>query len=158
MTALEIVLTPEELTVGATIGIQRRIRSMQAGRKNNHGYGGESAWDVDIEGACAELAVAKAINRYWQAGIDTFKGGDVGHLQVRMSKRRDASLIIRKDDPDEQIYFLVTGESPKFQIRGWIRAGDAKDPRFLREPNGRELAWFVPQTALKPVPQNSRAC
>lgn len=145
--ASDVVLERHEIEMVAAVGVRRRCASLDR-LADRHGYNGENAWEQDIQAAAAELAVAKVINRYWDGSFDTYKRGDVGSLQVRSTKRPDGSLIVRPDDPDDAVYFLVVGEIPEFTVIGWIKGQDAKQERYERAPGGRPPAFFVPQDDL----------
>jgi hypothetical protein len=55
-----VSLTAAELFQAAFVGAFRRIDSISQSRTPTAGAPAEDAWTVDIEGACAELAFAKA--------------------------------------------------------------------------------------------------
>ena len=56
-------------------------------------------------------------------------------------------------DPDG-VFVLVVGQEPDpgVIVVGWIVGRDGMRREYLEGPNGRPLAWFVPQPALKPFP------
>lgn len=137
-----------EIEMAAHVGLRRRLEALRVGLRDRHGYQGEDPWEGDIQGAAAELAVAKKLGRYWDGSVNTFKRGDVGAAQVRSTPRRDGSLIVRSNDSEDDFYILVTGAIPEFNVVGYIRGADAKADRFRRAPAGRPAAWFVPQSAL----------
>lgn len=136
--------------MASEIGRLRRLTSLRHGRQNQHGFAGEG-WNIDIEGACGELAVAKVLNLYWSGGIDTFKGYDIGTFQVRTTPSHSNSLIVRPPDPESHRYVLVTGLCPDYCIHGWLHGYEAKQARWLRGHNGRPPAYFVPSSALHPI-------
>ena len=105
---------------------------------------------VDIRGTCGELAVAKAINRYWAPSVNTFhKIPDIEpNIEVRTTNNPNGSLIVRDNDPDDRYYVLVIGDPPTFNICGYIKGSDAKRDEFLRNPHGHRPSFFVPQAAL----------
>lgn len=148
--SVDITLAWYEVFQASEIGRMRKIISMQKGSANNHGFSG-SGWNEDIEGACAELAVAKSLNRYWEGGIDTYKAGDVGDYQVRWSASHNNSLIVRSADADDAVFILATGVCPTYRVQGWMRGRDAKQDQWSRQPNGRPPAFFVPGAALQPL-------
>lgn len=144
----KVVLTKSEMFMAALTGVQRQIESVADGRKDKHGYDGQDGWGIHIEGAMAEIAVAKALNRYWDAGVNTFKAGDVGNIQVRHTKLAGGRLIVREGDTSEDVFVLVTGTSPAYSVLGWIRGMDAKKEEYWQAPAGRPGAYFVPQSHL----------
>lgn len=151
----KISLEKFEVYVAASVGIKRRIESSNVCGKltdrlfNPHlGCG----WDTDIEAACSEMATAKLFGIYWNGSVGTFKEADLGKdIQIRHTVRDDGCLIVRANDKDDEIYLLTTGKCPIYSVHGWILGADAKNERFLKDPNGRGAAWFVPQHELKDI-------
>jgi hypothetical protein len=148
----EVTLNKYEMVMAAQIGLERKLLAIENGHKDNHGFEGPG-WNEDIEGSCGEMAVAKYLGIYWGGGMgEEFKSPDLGdRIQIRTTPRLDGSLIVRKDAKDDHIYVLVTGEAPTYFLRGFISAADAKRDEFVRAPNGRPPAWFVPQYALSDI-------
>lgn len=107
---------------------------------------------LDVIGACGELVVCKALNRFWSPTVNTFHNvADIGvNIEARTTQQEGGSLIVRDNDPSDRYYFLVVGEPPSFRVAGWIKGVDAKQDQWLRNPGrGRKPAWFVPQNQLK---------
>ncbi len=142
-----ITLSWYEIIFGASVGIRRRVESLRGKHTDRHG--GEPLWNEDIEGALAEMVVAKARGKYWNGGVGTYKGGDVGNVQVRYTPLADGSLILRKGDSPDSRYVLVTGQAPTYNVIGWIDGHDGMKPEFVWAPNGRPPAYFVPQNRLE---------
>lgn len=145
------VLTWHEVSLAAIAGCQRNVQGMARGRPLAFGADPEAAWSIHIEGACAELAVAKATNSYWEpvwAQTDDQRD-DIEGWQVRSTPRRSGCLLIHQTDPDEARFVLVVGTAPTFRIAGWIVGREAKRLEFWRTDTGRP-AFFVPQSALQP--------
>lgn len=152
MSDVEVVLTPGECRLAAYTGINRRLDAMANASFEVYGKAaGGNYWEIDVEAAAAELVVAKALGVHW-CGMDgpDKDTGDVAGAQVRHTKRADGSLICHKRDADEDRFVLVTGSMPRFVVRGWILGAEAKADRFWRT-NVPRPAFFVPQSALKPV-------
>lgn len=143
-----ITLAWHEYAMAAEIGKLRQLASIRRSSKDNHGFAG-LGWSEHIEGACGELAVCKYLGVYWDGGIDTFKGADLGFgIQVRTRSKHYYELIFRNDDSDDDIYVLVTGQCPTYTVRGFIQGSDARKKEYLREHGGRPEAFFVPHGAL----------
>jgi len=146
-----VTLSWWELAAASEVGRMRQLAAVRAGRPDRHGFKGPG-WDVHIEGAAGEMAVAKGLGLYWDASVDTFKGSpDLPGIQVRTRSRDDYDLIVRPDDPDNEVFVLVTGRSPTFWLRGWINGREAKQEQWKRTYGGRPGAFFVPVSALHPV-------
>lgn len=149
---IEVKLSRFEMFMAASVGIRRHIEALSRDLPDRHGFDGASGWQVHIEGACGEVAFAKAAERYWSGSVNTFKdGGDVGDVQVRTRSRHDYDLLVRPGDPDTARFVLVTGTAPTYRVWGWIRGSVAKSPHFLRTYGDRPAAYFVPKSELHPV-------
>ena len=136
--------------MASEIGRLRQLASVKAGRQDQHGFAGDG-WSEHIEGACGEQAVAKALNVYWDGSIDSFKRDDLPGLQVRTRSNHQWDLLIRPNDPDQAVYVLVTGRCPSYRVHGWIHGHEAKQACWLRDYGNRPPAYFVPQSALRPI-------
>ncbi len=141
-----------EVRYAAQIGLERRVRAMERGHQDCNLRTDSNRWTDHLEGACAEMAVAKYLNRFWSGSIDTYRvGGDVGRYQVR-SSAHIPELCIRERDRDEELFIKVFGAVPTFTLLGWMRAGDAKQPGWLHDRgNGGPPAFWVPPTELQPM-------
>lgn len=147
---IEIALTEEEWAIARFIGRRRHGEALRHGWPDKHGC--VSGLEGHVLGAAGEMVCAKALGRYWEPRVNTFKAADLGRrLQVRTRSRHDYDLIIRKDDNDDDAFALVTHEVGGFCLWGWTFARDGKFPGFLQTHGGREEAYFVPQSALRPV-------
>lgn len=150
---MKVILDWHEVTAAATIGIHRRVSSLQKQITDRMHSRDENPWQIDIEGACAELACAKALGVYWGAGVDTFKSPDIGHtIQVRSTSKPSNRLIIRENDPDDEAFILVVGKAPAYEVRGWILGREGKKPEWVKDANGiGKPAYFIPTEELKPL-------
>ena len=152
MQSMEVRLTKVEAMLAGQVGIMRHTEALS--RKNPDAFGLSSDKDgsgLHVEGAAGEMAVAKALNIYWAATVNTYKdGGDIGRrIQVRTRSKHDYELIVRPSDRDDDIFVLVTGKSPSFQIHGWIHGHEAKKKDYLKGHGNRDPAYFVPHCALR---------
>jgi hypothetical protein len=144
-----VALTTDELLVAATVGVHRHLACLRAGSITQFDTGAD--WNHTIEGAAAELALAKHLARYW-TGLTPKAKGDVGAVQVRQTAHANGHLVLRaRDFPGNPFFVLITGANGRYQLIGWIRAHDGRRDEWRRNPNGYGEAFFVPQTALKPM-------
>jgi hypothetical protein len=148
---IEVELTEYELQMGASVGVRRHIEALAKGLPDKHGFD-EVGWNIHVEGALGELAVGKAIGRFWNGSSGTFKqGGDLGLVQVRTRSKHHYDLIVRDADRDEDVFILCTGTAPKYCVWGWTYGADAKKPEFAQTYGGRPVAFFVPKANLNPL-------
>jgi hypothetical protein len=149
---MTIVLNWNEVAVAAIVGLRRHLEAVRAARADAFGRTDDDGWSDHIEGACGEIAVAKAFGVYWAPSVNTFRcGGDVGRWQVRTRSRADYELLVRASDPDEAAFVLVRGRAPRFEIIGWILGRDAKRQEWVKTYGGRPPAFFVPDEKLQPM-------
>lgn len=147
---MQITLTWHEVMSASLVGVMRQVASLRDRRKHIAGMDA-IGWTEHIEGACGEIAVAKALGVYWSAHVNNFSGDDLPGIQIRTRRRQDWDLIVRPQDDDNARWVLVTGECPIYVVRGWIRGMDAKRNEWLSNHAGRPPAFFVPQSALRPM-------
>lgn len=144
---IRVVLEWYEVKLAEEVGLRRHYESMKRGMKPQL----ERDSEVDVLGALGEVAVAKGLNRYWQAEVNAKgrNGGDVGHIEVRTSSNPNHNLIVRNGDPEHKIYCLTLANTDKlFYIVGWIRGKDAKMEYYRKVlPSGSH--YVVPVEDLK---------
>jgi hypothetical protein len=147
---IPVTLHTYEVGLAAHVGVRRNVSAMAAGRRPAFGADPTKVWQYHVDGACGELAFAKATGRYWSGSVDTFRvGGDVGLIQVRARSRDGFELIVRDGDRGEDAFVLVTGGCPHFFVRGWCYGYEAKRREFRRNHGDRVAAYFVPPDALR---------
>jgi site-specific recombinase XerD len=139
-----------EVFHGACVGAMRRIDALK--KRRTMYFEPSDPWGTDIEGACAEMAVAKTLGRYWHAIVSDPNGlpGDAGTYQVRSTVHDSGQLVVYEHDDAAAIFVLVTGRVPVFTIRGWLRGGLARRAEWWRE-KAKVPAYFVPQQELRPM-------
>lgn len=147
---MNIQLTSYEVGAAVRVGGLRQYEASKKGYKHKYGYKG-LGWDINIEGALGEMAAAKALNVYWDGSVNTWKANDLEGIQVRTRSKHEYELIIRKDDDFNTLWVLVTGNNGSYIVRGWIHGKDAKKKEWLQAHGDRDLSYFVPHEALKPI-------
>lgn len=151
MSDIAINLTQPELRYAAMVGMERMISALAKERNSGHGYDEQNGWQVHVEGACGECAVAKYFNVFWSgsAGELDKNFGDVGKFQVRTTPYPAGKLIVHPSDADEHTFLLVTGGYGQYVLRGWTKGRLGKNPQFWGDPTGKERpAYWVPQSVL----------
>lgn len=147
---MNIELTKREVAMAAECGIMRNLAAIVDARRDAHGLVDlEGGWGKHIEGACGEVAVAKALGRFWSPTCNTFDAADIGKtIGVRTRSQHHFELIVRQQDKPSHAYVLVTGRAPSFVVRGYIIGADARRDEWWRNHADRPAAWFVPHEAL----------
>ena len=160
---MRVVLTKEEREFARSVGLQRLAEARAKGRQGAYGVDNDAVdrEKLDVEGCLCEAAAAKALGIAYEPveGIDTDIGDIAPKVQVRGTTYRSGRLSIRKRDPDDHVYILVTGEAGSYDVRGWILAADAKLPfrhygplpRGVTGSSRRPSCWWIEQSELRPI-------
>ncbi len=147
MTAIDIELTPAEIMMAAQAGIMRQVENIKKNAKPYYGANSHSDWQLHIEGCLGEFALAKYLNIWW-GGKGNKRGNDVGEYDVRTRSSHTYDLILHDNDPDDKIFWLVTGTNGAYKIHGWILGKDGKNEKYWADPAKNRPAFFVPQSEL----------
>ena len=150
-TSVLITLLPYEYVTAANVGARRVSTAIFRNSENQHGFKKGHGWDEHIEGACAEMAVAKHFDIYWDGSNGTYKLPDLsGSMQVRWTPYENGKLIVRPADDEYCKYVLVTGKCPSYTIRGYIQGVSAKNESFLDNlgDSSRPAVYAIPQSSL----------
>ena len=146
--AVSITLASNEIFLCATAGIMRQVENIKRERESAHGHDSTTDWQIHIEGVMGEYVIAKYLNMHW-SGKGTFRGGDVGNLQVRTAAGQRHRLILHEEDADDDVFWLVCGQNGVYEIKGWLHARDGKKSQYWADPTGNNRhAFFVPQSVL----------
>lgn len=146
-------LTPAQARQASSIGQIRHAEALRMGLQDKHGLNGDGK-RYHIIGAQGELSAAIAYDMPWEERVNNFHGPDIGeHTQVRTRTKPWHDLIVRSNDPIDDIYVLVIALDPpySFYVVGSISGKRAMQDQYWCQPNDREAAWFIPQLALKPI-------
>lgn len=150
---IRVHLTEAETRFAMNVGVARLGADLYANLGGRYGKNEDLAdrrCEIDIVGALGEMAVAKALDKFWAGALGNFKAADVGRVQVRATARLNGSLLLHSPDTDEAAFVLVVGLPPDLWIPGWILARAGKNSKWVRKDTGRP-AFFVPQAALRPL-------
>jgi hypothetical protein len=148
----EVTMTEVEMTIAAVVGSIRQVAALKRGLTDRYGAEPGKGWQVHIEGAQGEQAVAKAFNVYWGGNVNTFKmGQDVHRWQVRTRSKHEYDLLVRDLDKIEDTFIHVTGLAPTYRIHGYMKGADCKLPKYRRTYGGRAAAFFVPAADIIPI-------
>lgn len=149
---MKVKLNWAEIAMCAGVGVRRKVESLRTSLSPLHKFSAHSGFEIDIQGACGEYAVAKFLGLPWNGSVGSFKNPDVGRWQVRTRvSDRYRGLVLRSNDKDEDDTILVTGAVPEFTVVGWINNGKGKriaESKVLQQ--GRPPALIVPEEKLRP--------
>ena len=154
-TPVVVTLTDHEARFAGLVGFERQLVSTLNGLHEqvttNDPTSGHN-WTQNIESAGAECALAKWLDRYWSAGVNTFKAGDVGNIEVRLCMSQNVKLKVAANDPPNRLVVLVTGKMPHYNLEGFIMAKDAQVLEYREDPgNYGKHAYFVPVKMLHDI-------
>lgn len=125
-----IELNRHEILAAAIGGCQRRVKAMEIDRPQFYGADERSNyWQIDIQGAIAEFAVAKAFDKYWEPATDKpLKSlpGDVGFYQIRSTTHKNGNLIVYEADSDDVPFILAIVAEPYVKLAGYLYGEEAK--------------------------------
>lgn len=150
---VSLTLKNFESAMAAQVGVTRNLMSVFKGHKHYPPLSHDSwAWLNHIEGASAECAVAKHRDIFWDGSFGTFTDKpDVGPYHVKWVFHRDGRLRIPKKKPPDpkDIFILVRGTMPHYELVGWIRAGEVMKPENVDNPYNRGEEYFATQDKLE---------
>lgn len=148
---MRVQLTYSEIILGAMAGVHRRVEYLKSGLSNRYQPSMEQIWGAQIEGALAEQALAKGLNKYF-SGKGEFGQSDLDeNIECRATSWPDGRLILHDADKDEARYYLLVGEVGHYRIIGSIYGWEGKKKEYLDDPNQTgKSAYYVPQSELEP--------
>lgn len=150
MSGCVIELTWPEVLLAANGGVMRRVTALRKGLSGRYGATDEGAWDHDVNGALAELAVAKWAGVFWSGTIGRIDLPDVGTWQVRSKVRPEHRLVVRPDDADDAVFISVLVRAPQCVLCGWLYGDQAKQAQWIVSKD-RPPMYFVPESELTPM-------
>jgi hypothetical protein len=162
-----VALTPQQADECIEHGKLVDSESRRLGTKDKYGLQSDpvSSLQEDIDNCCRELAASIVYGVKWNKTINQFKEiPDIGErtdVRGRNVYLPYYHLIIRSDDPCDRYYVFVAGGLPSldFYVKGHVWGDSSvRVDRFVRAPNGRPPAWFVPMKLLLAPPKSKSGC
>jgi len=140
-----VTLSTEEMVRAAAIGVKRRVSSLDRCQDRLLSTS-RGAWDIDIEGACGELAAALALGLEWRGDVDTYKKPDLDHnIQVRTTQGNPARLRMSPRDSPNERFVLVVGVHPRYEVVGWIDGNQFREKKYW---HAERKVWYIPYELL----------
>ena len=136
-----ITLNEMEQALAKKVGIQRHKQNLANGTNSDAVAKPEN----DINGFAGELAVARVINSYPDLSIGPHrrgydlkmrgKRGEDIRIDVKTTKHNPGYLIAKKwrEVTDCDMYVLVSGRMPRYQIMGWVWSIELINPSNLSD-------------------------
>jgi hypothetical protein len=159
MTTLEVELA---ITAGARIW-EMSQRDEREDRWQRYTDNKDMGRRIQMLGAIAERAVAKAMRMYWPSDYDTFAKPDLDNdVEARLVGREHYGLRVYPRTPDEARVVgcvIPPGQeySLRYRIPGWYLAADAKQhPEWIVNCHHRPPMFCVPQRFLRQLPELRR--
>ena len=106
----------------------------------------------EVIGCLVELAMGKLLGLYLIPEIGTYhhKPDCLHDIELRGTAYQDGKLIVRDNDASDRRYVLATVTGELVHFCGWCYGYEAKQAKYLDNPNGYRDAWMVPQDDLRP--------
>ncbi len=151
-----VKLSYAEMLLAVQIAGQQQVQNFKQGRKARYGAANDfgSAVGLCLTGVLGEMAVAKALNKFWTGNVGqhgtTDVGGDNG-VEVRTRTEKGRNLILHpKDDDNKKFVVAVTQDAPNILLTGWCTGKSGKKEEYWQTFTGRPC-YFVPDEALQPM-------
>ena len=151
---VKITLTLHEYFIAASAGMMRMHVSSAAGRNCNTGNVSRpplTRTGDEIRSMCAEYAWAKASGTFFDGGVNKFMSEpDTNGVEHKTLRDRNGRMPIRPTDKQERVFVCSFTDGQTVTFLGWIRGTDKRD-EWKSNPGNARPAWFVPQSALRPI-------
>jgi hypothetical protein len=151
---MKIELTASEMAIANVVAAMRTTCNRAAGiveRKIGH----HSSYQMDVDGFAAELAFCKAMNLNPDLAITPqslthdclSRNGKT--IDVKTTRCEGGRLLVtpNKKDSQTQIYVLVVGTPPAFNVIGYANKEEVFADRNYRQLNGR-WSYILEQSQL----------
>lgn len=150
---MRVKLSAPEMALAAQLGCMRTINAITRQSRAAHGLTNQDvSWQLAIEGAMGEWAVAKALGVMpAMTTLPTYTGDLAQRLEVRTTPRAQGRLILHASDPSDRPYFLAIGRDGTYTIAGWAWGYEGKRTEYWDDPGTGRPAFFVPQHQLHPL-------
>jgi hypothetical protein len=153
---MNITLTASEIKICEWIA-KNRYASNRNGGVSDKKIGPQSCEETDLEGICGEFAFCKAMNLYPDLSISPRKGGDDvllndKKMDIKTTKYKSGKLLARrsKSKTPSDIYVLIVGQRPSYNIVGWCSSADLIQDKNLIDL-GYGKTYGLEQRVLKPI-------
>jgi hypothetical protein len=151
-----VKLTESEIKICEWLA-KNRYASNRNGGVSDKKIGPQSCEETDLEGICGEFAFCKAVNLYPDMSISPRKGGDDvlfngKKIDIKTTKYKSGKLLARKSKSEtpSNVYVLIVGQRPNYNIVGWCSSADLIQDKNLIDL-GYGKTYGLEQSVLKPI-------
>ena len=151
---MRIELTASEMAIANVVAAMRTTCNRAANIVERK-IGSHSSYQMDVDGFAAELAFCKAMNLHPDLSVVNqslthdcvARNGKT--IDVKTTRYESGRLLVapNKKDSQTQIYVLVVGTAPAFDVIGYASKEEVFDARNYRELNGR-WSYILEQSQL----------
>jgi len=154
---ITVRLTDDELRGCACMAGLRFLPGLRDQRDLPDGRsGGERDGSMLAAAACAECAVGKCLNVFWNGagncGLPDMVLPDGTAVEVRYSAYSSGLLHVYPHEADGSAFVLVTGgKGGQYNLRGWLWGHEAKRQPLRSQKEGRKPAHWAAQSELRDI-------
>lgn len=151
-----VPLTSEDMQLAFRYAREQNTQAKTQGCRDRYGAKYRPMDLGEFVGKCGELGVAKHFQIPYNGSLNSFKGPDVGKLQVRTTTRRrkDANLIVRDRDHVNDAFILVwppTKNDHSVILCGWEYGRGVRSRGRLMNPFGHYPMWVMDYDKVRPM-------
>lgn len=146
---IKIKLNEIEQTICSTMAIKRYNECREAGAVNK-GHLLNHPLAMEVDGIGGELAVARHLKIYPNLDMGMKYGGcdlvsRTGvRIEIKTTNHKSGKILAQewKKAEDSDIYILVTGQFPEFELAGWCYTKDLIKPEnLIPQRQGKCYEW-----------------
>ena len=151
---IEVVLTDDEKALAWDEAHRRQAVNEESKRRGRNGAAafGMQALMYHLYGAAGEIAVASYLDMkdfLFQDKTPVRGSCDLPNgIDVKCRSNHKYDLLVQIDDDPSKKFVLVTIQSKRVLIQGWIQGKDAMQEKWIKEYRKGRPAYAVPQSAL----------
>ncbi len=153
---ISFVFTAEERQAAMEEGIRRQsVNEAQRLRGRNGGASfGSKALEIHLLGAAGEVAVASYLGLKEHLFKETNAkrdSDDLPGIDVKTRSKASYDLIVQRQSDPNRKFVLVTIENRQTLLHGWCYGHEGMKEIYWADPARGRPAYFVPQSALRPM-------
>ena len=123
--------------------------------RNGGAWQGSKALDIHLLGAAGEVAVASylGLKEHLFKETEAKRGSDdlPGNIDVKTRSNARYDLIVQRQSDPNKKFVLVTIQNRQTLLHGWCYGREAITEIYWADPARGRPAYFVPQSALRPM-------